>query len=98
MTPRVNEQLTFEVAEHPRLKTQPGGGLLIGSITVAGSLACDRDLQDGDMVVVTVSDADGTVLCSSHAEIQPPAFKALKLDGERVGTERAHKAKIGDPV
>jgi hypothetical protein len=91
-------QLSLRVTPHPGARKPNGEILIAGSLKIAGSLYCPRDLQDGDELIVTVTGADGEVISRHKAEVQAPSFARIKDGHAVIGIERIHKAEIGDPA
>lgn len=88
-----SDQLSLQVFPHPKL---PPDAPLYGTLKVKGELRVDRDLNAGDRLVVVVQSADGEVVTQAELEVQEPAFKAIKDDGRRIGTERVHTGEVTD--
>lgn len=92
--PDTDQQLSFNVIPHPHLR-HSAGAYLGASIQVKVDVPVTHDdLQPGDSLVVTVSDADGNLLATAEAEVGTVAFIPIKDDGAVIGTERVHKAKL----
>lgn len=87
-------QLSLDVAPHPDAAKRPNGGWLQGSVAITGDFGVTRDLQPGDELTVTMHNADGEVIASGVCEIGAIGFKPIKIDGDVIGTERLHKAKL----
>jgi hypothetical protein len=90
---QLSPEITFDVKPHPAL-SKVGGGVMAASLKISGSLGLKADLQAGDVLTVTVADADGLVVTEGLIEVGSPGFKTLTLQGEPFGTERIHKAKV----
>jgi hypothetical protein len=89
-------QLTFEVTPHRDLDDLR----IAGSLKLSGDLRVQRDLNHGDELLVTVTDADGSVLARAQATISaPPSFVPIEdKDLGLIGYDRAHRAKLGDSI
>jgi hypothetical protein len=95
MSEDTQQQLTLHVAPHPRAVWQNGDNKpIVGGVKVSGSLTVDHDLQPGDILTVSIADADGQVIAHTTAEVSGIAFKLLEQSGSVIGTERVHTAKV----
>lgn len=87
--PSKKSQLSFEIGG------EAVGQRVFGTVSVAGSLQIDRNLDLGDEVSVRVVNAQGEVIASGGAIVGAPNFKTTRdQQGEIIATERAHKAKV----
>lgn len=85
----------FEVKRHPHIVEMGDDPILHSSIKVSGDLRLSVPaLHTGDEVTITIANADGEIVASGTAEINPPGFKNIKANGEVVGEERVHTAKL----
>lgn len=86
----------FEVKHHPHIEEMGNDPILRPAVKVSGDLTLTVPaLQAGDAVTITVANADGEVIASGEAEIQYPSFRPIKFEGEVIGEERIHTAKLG---
>lgn len=90
------EQLSFHVEPHPQ-SADRGEPWLDGEVKISGGLGVSRDLQPGDMLTISVANADGEVIATEVAEVHTPSFPPIKVKDVVVGTMRSHKAKIVTP-
>lgn len=88
----ITPQLTLHVNQHPHARELEHGGYLQAEIT-PDAIEIDRDMQPGDLIRVTITDADGTVIGQGEQEIGGIGFKPLKVERRTIGLVRAHKAK-----
>lgn len=89
--------LSLDVEPHPRLRELTDGGILISTLTLGGDVQIDRNLNTGDQLTVTIGDADGTVIATLDAVVVSPSFHPIKDKVVGViGTERRHRAKLGE--
>lgn len=83
-------QLSLEVRQRPSLEDP----LLTGALKLKGELPCKRDLNPGDQITVTVSDADGQIFATGIFEATVPAMKEIRLPQVGpVGIERVNVAE-----
>lgn len=89
-------QLFYDVKPHVDIVHQPlEDQMLMTSIKVRGDMSlAGKVLNPGEQVTISVSDADGEILASGVCEILSPSFGVLELDGNVVGMERKHTAKV----
>jgi hypothetical protein len=88
-------QLSFETRPHPQaVRDDDDQGYLSASLKISGDLWLDHNLYDGDELTVTVASADGEVIAQAVAEVGPIAFQPIKEKRVRIGTNRAHTAKV----
>lgn len=83
--------LKVEVPHALRIK---GGGHLVSSLRIGGDLSLEGDLNLRDELTVTVADADGTVIATEVLVCGAPHFDAIEHEGELLGIERKHTAKV----
>ncbi len=83
--------LSLHVEPHKRLGSDP---FFWGSLKIKGDLQVDHNLQGGDRLTITVSDADGNVISTALATCGTPSFKDIKEKGTLIGTERVHTAEL----
>lgn len=88
---RETGQLTLDITPHPDIEPD---GFLIGTLAISGALHCPTDVQAGDVLTVSVSNADGEVIAAGQALGTYPKMKELRERGHVMGTERGNKAKI----
>lgn len=94
-----SQQLTLDVLPHPVAAHREGGGYIAGTLKLTGELRVDRDLNAGDSLIVVVQDADGDILAHHEAEVGPVTLAPIEdKDLGIIGTERIHRARIGDPA
>lgn len=86
-------QLTFIVDLHRDLR-EHDDPLLVGTLAIKGRFTIERDLQAGEAMTVTATDADGNVIATSRALVAYPAFKDIRDSGVIIGTERVHTAEL----
>lgn len=91
MSATTDRQLTLAVEPEPELGPDDR---VIGSLTIGGTFAVGRDLQRGDKLIITVAGADGELLAQSEAAVDKLGFKTIRAQGEPIGTERKHGAKL----
>lgn len=89
--PAVHTQGHLHVEPHKRLGSDP---FFWGSLKIKGDLAVDHNLQGGDRITVTASDADGNVISTAIAVVATPSFRDVKEKGALIGTERVHTAEL----
>lgn len=69
--------------------------LLLTTVKVNGEMSLRGQVLDpGTQVTVSVADADGEIIASGVCEVQSPKFGVLQVEGNVVGMERVHTAKV----
>ena len=93
-----HEQLTWDIAPSAEVKAREDAGMFValeGSIKIKGQIACNRDLNDGDKVIVAVFGPDGQEIHRVEAQLTaPPVFDPIRLEGATIGYTRVHTAVI----
>ena len=84
----------MSVGQHPALAHAGDDAWLAGRLKLAVDLPVDHDLNRGDELVVSVSDAAGNVQCHGAARVIHVGFGDIKDGARVVGTERQHKAEL----
>jgi hypothetical protein len=85
-------QITLHVDQHPQARELDHGGYMEAQLAPE-SIEIDRDLQPGNLVTVTVANADGEIIGTAKQEVGQVGFKPLKIERRTIGTVRAHKSK-----
>lgn len=94
MNTRLHPQLTMHVEPHPASVHPDRELYLIGGLKIAGTFSVDRDLQAGDQITVSIANADGEIVAKGVCEMKAPHFKVIEIEGEPIGMERIHTAKV----
>lgn len=95
MTPTTGggPQLTLFVARDQR---HFGGDVAAGSIKLGKALTVRRDLNPGDQLTVTVTNAKGEQIAAGLYTVEGIGFAPIKAEGIVMGTERVHGTSLED--
>lgn len=90
-------QLSLHVDAPPSLRDDADLPMS-GVVLVRGDIPLARDLQPGELLRISVTDADGQPLSSATLKVRQVQFKVLEIGEVTVGIERRHTARLEEGV
>lgn len=90
-------QLSLFVQQDRRLVGTDGGNpVRDAEVKLKGALRVRMNLQPGDTLYLSLSNASGEVIGAGEYEVDAIAFDPIKADGAVLGVTRVHKLAVKD--